>query len=226
MLTRQVDNSRMLMAPAGTPAPSQSCEAGAQEPAEATPGTAHARHHRRSGRFSARELEAAGMLTALVSAVVGALLSALVAYPVGRYQGRQQTLNQERLRALTEIRSSIIELDADFVMFLNVPEDESYVSTFFTKLMNLRHDFEEKSVWFVQKAVSEIRTMFSSYWEIGTKLQDATRQGADGGKARHEIMEEKMQYLIEQSQLREKFENFSRRLIGTHRPWWHRMFGT
>lgn len=170
-------------------------------------------------------LESAGMLTALVSAVLGALLSALVAYPVGKRQGRQQTLYQERLRAWTEVRSSIIKLDDDFVMFLNLSEDQSYATTFFTKLIKLRNDFEEKSVWFDHKAVSEIRAMFSTYWEIGTKLSDATQRSLDGEKARHELMEEKVQYLIEQQKLRERFENFSRRLIGTRLPWWRRVFG-
>jgi hypothetical protein len=54
LLMRQMNNSCMLVAPAGTPAPPQNREAGDQTPVEATPATGHgAGQHEHSERLSA-----------------------------------------------------------------------------------------------------------------------------------------------------------------------------
>jgi hypothetical protein len=45
------------------------------------------------------------LLVAVVGACVGAGLSAMVAYPLGRRQGRHQTLYEERVRIITELGS-------------------------------------------------------------------------------------------------------------------------
>jgi len=54
LLVQQMDNSCMLVAPAGTPAPPERREAGAQTPVEATPATGHGvGQHEHSERLSA-----------------------------------------------------------------------------------------------------------------------------------------------------------------------------
>ena len=47
----------------------------------------------------------------LLIAVVGAILSALVAYPLGRAQGKQQTVFEEQAKIMVELRRLVMEVD-------------------------------------------------------------------------------------------------------------------
>jgi hypothetical protein len=60
----------------------------------------------------------------LLIAVVGAILSALVAYPLGRAQGKQQTVFEEQAKIMVELRRLVMEVDKALFFAATFPDEK------------------------------------------------------------------------------------------------------
>jgi hypothetical protein len=64
-------------------------------------------------------------LIAVLAAIAGAVVGSLIAYPLGKWQGRGQTVYEERARAVAEIRHKLYELQAKIYEW-SIPYESEY----------------------------------------------------------------------------------------------------
>jgi hypothetical protein len=99
----------------------------------------------------------------LLVAAVGAVLSALVAYPLGRIQGKQQTVFEQQAQVMAELRRLVIETDQALVFASAFPEKEQSHDELSAKVVALGDYHREKSIWLDRQLNTKIERIVGSY---------------------------------------------------------------
>jgi hypothetical protein len=154
-------------------------------------------------------------LIALMGAVAGGVVSAIVAYPLGAWQARKQTVREERIKVLIELRRLVRDLEDDFYSLAVVrPNDQALSDAVWHKIVYLRDYYRDKMIWFDVKADSKVVALPAAYLQ---KIRELRGQEA-------EAVEEVRRWVFEDLPfLEEAFEEEIRTVLGTKPPWWQRL---
>lgn len=130
------------------------------------------------------------LIAPILTAVVGAALSALIAYPLGRTQGKQQTLHQEQVKVIAEIRRLLLEADEALWLAAMRPDDEDFRDGMFGKIARLGQYHREKDIWLDRNLNDKISAIADGYMEQASKLFDASSQSEAFELEEHRASEE------------------------------------
>ena len=167
----------------------------------------------------------------LLVAAVGAVLSALVAYPLGRAQGKQQTVFEQQAKVMAELRRLVIEADKALVFSSAFPEKEISQNELGEKVVALGGYHQENSVWLDRRLNAKIERIIGSYDDQARALVTGHHgvpppPHLEGMDAEGVYKEVRKWYWDEGQVLVEELETEARKLLGVDSaPLWRRMFG-
>ena len=163
----------------------------------------------------------------LLSAAVGAIIAALVTYPLGRTQGRQQTVFEEQAMVMAELRRRLLAADKALAVASAFADDEGsqYQDELLEKVGSMGDYYEENNVWLDRRLKEKIasivrvyddqaRALFTGHHDIPTPRQ---YQGMTPKEVHAEVLE---WYLVEGRALAEDLEAEARKLLGVDSPRW------
>lgn len=170
------------------------------------------------------------LLVPLLTAVVGVILSALIAYPLGRVQGRQQTLYEEQVKIISEVRKLVLEIDEALWDATHRPDVEPRKQALNNNIAALDSYHQEKRVWLYPPQNAKITAIIKGYGAQAHRLQVDPLSGPDVGGPVLEVEEHKAalgagKWASEEGrQLVAELEAEARNLLGTdQRPFWQRI---
>ena len=100
----------------------------------------------------------------LLIAAVGAIISALIAYPLGRTQGKQQTVFEEQAKIMVELRRRLLAADEELFFASTFTEENTCVQDDLgDKILALGDYLEENSVWLDKRLNAKIARIVSGY---------------------------------------------------------------
>jgi hypothetical protein len=165
-------------------------------------------------------------LTPFLVALVGVVASAVIAYPLGRAQGRQQTLHEEQVKIMVELRRRLGEVDALLWVAAMRADDEEFRMAFFKKLGELGDYHHEKCIWLKQRLNTRIEEMIEAYEKQGEKIAFPSRTGEILEVSERKTADSIHEWTDSQGKaLVSELEDEARRLLGVDRAArWRRFF--
>jgi hypothetical protein len=187
------------------------------------------------------------LLIAVLGAIVGAVVAAVIAYPLGKWQGRGQTVYEERTKAVTEIRHKLRELQAKIYEW-SIPYESEYRldiypdrrvqgRVVFQQLEELRTYYAAKEPWLDSRTRETFREIEGPLLRVCFDFMEIIAPDnlpEESTLAPHRVEEEKyaadLNEWISESNLegfggfQDKWNREVERVVGV-RPWWRRMFG-
>jgi len=171
------------------------------------------------------------LLVALLAAAVGAILTAVIAYPLGRMQGRQQTLYEEQVKIISEIRRLVRKTEEAMFRATHRPDMEDHWQELWKSISALGSFHRDKSIWLYPPQNAKITAIIEGYQEQANKLRIDPLSRDDVGGPVLEVEEHKASegatgwFYSEGRQLLGELEEEAKRLLGTdQRPLWQRVF--
>jgi hypothetical protein len=168
----------------------------------------------------------------LLIAAVGAIVSAVVAYPLGRVQGKQQTVFEEQAKIMAELRRRLMAADKAlaFASAFADEDDPRYRDELLEQVGSLGDYYQDNNVWLERRLKEKIARIVRGYDDQAQALitghQDILAPRQYQGMTPEEVHEEVLEwYLGEGQALAEDLEAEARKLLGVDRPWWRRWFG-
>ncbi|MDQ5827941.1 MAG: hypothetical protein M3441_27740 [Chloroflexota bacterium] len=165
----------------------------------------------------------------LLIAVVGAILSALVAYPLGRAQGKQQTVFEEQAKIMVELRRLVMEVDKALFFAATFPDEKDSQDELGDKIVALGDYHQEKCIWLDRELNTKIGRIIGGYDDQARALVTGHHgipppphlRGMDTEGVYEKV---RKWYWDEGQALVEELETEARKLLGVDsRPWWRRM---
>jgi hypothetical protein len=165
------------------------------------------------------------LLVGLLVAVVGAALSALIAYPLGRAQGKQQTVFEEQAKVMAELRELVMETDKALFFAATFPHEEDSQDELGNKIVALGDYHRKKSVWLDRQLNAKLERTISGYDDQARALVTGHHgipppphlRGMDEEGVYEEV---KKWYWDEGQVLVEELESEARELLGVDSaPW-------
>jgi DNA polymerase elongation subunit (family B) len=186
-------------------------------------------------------------LIAVLAAIAGAVVASVIAYPLGKWQGRGQTVYEERTKAVTEIRHKLRELQAKICEWsipyeseyrLDIyPERRTQGSVISQQLEELRTYYAAKEPWLdsrTREAFREIEGPLLRVCFDFMEIIDPDNPPEDPVRAARHAEEEEYaadfnEWISESNfegfgGLQDKWNREVERVVGV-RPWWRRVFG-
>jgi len=172
-----------------------------------------------------------GLLVAILAAAVGAMLSAVIAYPLGRIQGRQQTLYEEQVKIISEIRRLVLKTDAALSSAISRPDQEEYVKALGESVRALSDSYGDKSIWLYPSQNAKIGALVKGYRDQLFHIHSVDFPRMDETSKVREVEEHRASQRAgtwsysEGRRLVGELEEEAKRLLGTdQRPFWQRLF--
>jgi hypothetical protein len=162
--------------------------------------------------------------------VVGAALSAVIVYPLGRAQGKQQTVFEEQAKVMAELRRRVLELDEAMFFASTFPEERNNQDELLDKIGAVGDYHQEKSVWLDKRLNAKIENLIRGYDDQARALVT----GKDGIPPPPHLREMDTEgvhreverwYSNEGQALVTELETEARKLLGVDSPWWRRALG-
>jgi hypothetical protein len=172
------------------------------------------------------------LLVALISVAVGAILTAVIAYPLGRTQGRQQTLYEEQVKIISEIHRLVRKTEEAMFSAAHRPGMEDDWKELWKSISALGSFHRDKSIWLYPPQNAKITAIIRGYEEQANKLRIDPSMLDDVGGPVWEVEEHRASegaqvwFYSEGRRLAGELEQEAKRLLGTdQRPLWQRMWG-
>jgi hypothetical protein len=186
-------------------------------------------------------------VTELLTVLLGAVVGAVIAYPLGKRQGRAQTVYEERARTVIQIRHMLRELQAQIYEW-SIPYESEYRldiypsrlaqgQRIFQQVEDLRTYYAAQEPWLdarTRETFREIEGLLLKKSFDFMDLIDPENPPDESSLASHHTEEEEyaaaLNEWISESNLegfgglKEKWDREVKRIVGS-RPWWRRMFG-
>jgi hypothetical protein len=186
-------------------------------------------------------------MTELWTALLGAIVGAVIAYPLGKRQGREQTVYEERTKTVIQIRHLLREVQSKIYEWSIPYESEyrldSYPSrriqgqTIFQEVEDLRTYYAAQEPWLDSQTRETFREIEGLLLKKCFDFMDhivPENPPDESALASHHAEEEEyaaaLNEWISESNLegfgglKEKWDREVERVVG-NRPWWQRMFG-
>jgi hypothetical protein len=163
----------------------------------------------------------------LLSAAVGAIVTALIAYPLGRVQGKQQTVFEEQAKVMVELRKRLLAADEALFFAATFADEENTrdQDELGDKILALGDYHEEKRVWLDERLNAKVDRIVGGY-DGQSRALVTGRHGIPPppqlrGMDAEEVYEEVRKWYWDEGQaLAEDLEAEARKLLGVDPPWW------